>query len=83
MNAIVCAKYGSPDVLQLQQVERPTPRDNEVLIRVHATSVNFGDMMARNFKAITPRRFNMPLALLASGENIPGHQGSEDAHPGE
>lgn len=60
MNAIVYTKYGSPDVLQLQDVERPTLKDNEILIRVHATSVTFGDLMARNFKAITPRRFNMP-----------------------
>ena len=61
MKAIVYTKYGSPDVLQLQEVARPTPKDNEVLIRVHATSVNFGDTMARNFKAISPREFNMPF----------------------
>jgi NADPH:quinone reductase-like Zn-dependent oxidoreductase len=61
MKAIVSTEYGSPDVLQLKEVEKPTPKDNEVLIRVHATSVNFGDMMARNFKAITPREFNMPF----------------------
>lgn len=63
MKAIVCTKYGSPDVLQLKEVEKPVPRDNEVLIRVHATSVNFGDTIARNFKAITPREFNMPFLL--------------------
>ena len=55
MKAIVCTKYGSPDVLQLQEVEMPTPKDNELLIRVHATSVTFGDLMARNFRAISPR----------------------------
>jgi NADPH:quinone reductase-like Zn-dependent oxidoreductase len=61
MKAIVCTKYGSPDVLQLKEVEKPAPKDNEVLIRVRATSVNFGDTMARDFKAITPREFNMPF----------------------
>jgi NADPH:quinone reductase-like Zn-dependent oxidoreductase len=61
MKAIVCTTYGSPDVLQLKEVAKPTPRDNEVLIRVHATSVNFGDMMARNLRAISPREFNMPF----------------------
>ncbi len=43
MKAIVCTKYGSPDVLQLTEVEKPAPRDNEVLIRVHAASVNDWD----------------------------------------
>jgi NADPH:quinone reductase-like Zn-dependent oxidoreductase len=40
MKAIVCTKYGSPDVLQFKDVEKPTPADDEVLIRVHAASVN-------------------------------------------
>src|SRR5512146_279481 len=59
MKAIVREEYGSPDVLKLKEVAKPTPRDNEVLIRVHATSVNFGDLMARNFKGVSPREFNM------------------------
>ena len=63
MKAIVYTKYGSPDVLHLAEVEKPTPKDNEILVKVHATSVNYGDIAARNFKEITPQKFNMPLII--------------------
>lgn len=43
MNAVVFTRYGSPDVLELREVEKPTPKDNEVLIRVHAASLNDWD----------------------------------------
>src|SRR5437879_7580124 len=55
MKAIVCTKYGPPDVLQLKEVERPTPKDNEVLIRVQAAKVTTGDCELRKFK--------MPIGL--------------------
>ena len=43
MKAIVYHKYGSPDDLKLEEVEKPTPGDNEVLIKVHASSINDWD----------------------------------------
>ena len=50
MKAIVCTKYGSPDVLQLEDVEKPTPKDNEVLISIYAATVTAGDCEIRRFK---------------------------------
>ena len=76
MKASIYTEYGTPDVLHLAEVAQPTPRANEILIHIHATTVNFGDLMGRNFKAVTPRTFNMPFffwlpAKLAFGLNKP------------
>ena len=43
MKAIVCTRYGSPDVLHLREVPKPVPRENEVLVKIHAASLNAAD----------------------------------------
>jgi NADPH:quinone reductase-like Zn-dependent oxidoreductase len=69
MKAIVCTKYGPPDVLQLKEVEKPTPKDNEVLVIVHAASVNYPEWVS-----LRGRPFYMRLAYgpLKPKNTIPG-----------
>jgi NADPH:quinone reductase-like Zn-dependent oxidoreductase len=49
MKAVVCTKYGPPEVLQLREVVKPIPKDNEVLIKVYATTCHIGDVRVRSF----------------------------------
>ena len=68
MKAIVCTKYGPPEVLQIQEVAKPTPKDNEVLVRVHATTVHVGDVRIRSFDV---PRWQWLIARIALGLRRP------------
>jgi len=68
MKAIVYTKYGPPDVLQLKEIEKPIPKDNEVLVRVYATTVTLYDCWMRSSTA--PTGFGLPMRI-ASGIRKP------------
>jgi NADPH:quinone reductase-like Zn-dependent oxidoreductase len=63
MKAVVYTEYGPPEVLHLTEMETPAPAAGEILVRVRANSINYGDLIARNFRAVGPRTFNMPGPL--------------------
>ena len=62
MRAVTCREYGPPDVLQIEDVERPVPKVNEVLVAVHSTSVTSGDARMRAFKGAGI--FWLPMRLI-------------------
>lgn len=70
MKAIVCTRYGPPEVLQIQEVAKPTPKDNEVLIKVYATSVHRGDVRMRSLDIPGPH-WQMLLARIFLGIRHP------------
>ncbi|MFH2145428.1 MAG: alcohol dehydrogenase catalytic domain-containing protein, partial [Candidatus Omnitrophota bacterium] len=75
MKAVICTQYGPPEVLQIKEVKKPNPKDNEVLIKVYATSAHIGDTRIRRFDPFLVRlmfglfkpKKNLILGLEISG----------------
>ena len=69
MKAAVLTDFGPPEVLHVREVVAPVAKDShDLLIRVRATSVNFGDTLVRNFAAVSPRAFHMPWLFWLVGK---------------
>lgn len=73
MKAVIVAKYGSPEGLQIIDTDKPVPEDNEVLVRIQATTVTFGDAMLRRMKSPARLVFGLFMGGLGKGK-ILGHE---------
>jgi NADPH:quinone reductase-like Zn-dependent oxidoreductase len=60
-------EFGPPEVLHLEEAPQPVPKDNEVLVRVHAASVSFADRLVRNFRGTGAEQFHMPYLFWLLG----------------
>jgi len=69
MKAIVYNKYGPPDILELKEVEKPIPKDNQVLVKVHASSMNYGNLVLLKGEPFLAR---FAFGLLKPKYSIPG-----------
>ena len=74
MKAVICTKYGPPEVLQIKEVEKPFPKDDEVLIRIYASAVTDSDIFIRSsnvpFRVIIP--FRLMIGILKPRNEIVG-----------
>jgi len=71
MKAVVCSISGPPEVLQLKEVAKPTPKEDEVLIKVHAGTVTAGDVMLRKLHPL----LYLPMRLFGiKRKKISGHE---------
>jgi len=70
MKAIICTKYGLPDVLKLEEIQKPTPGDDEVLVEIHAASVTYSSVMGVTGEPFLGRLTGM--GLLKPKQKIPG-----------
>jgi NADPH:quinone reductase-like Zn-dependent oxidoreductase len=90
MKAIVCNKYGSPDVLRFEEVEKPIPKDNQVLVKVHASSLNYGNLvllkgepfLARFAFGLTKPKYPIPGGDIAGRVEAVG-KGVKQFKPGD
>ncbi len=76
MKAVVYTTYGSPDVLQLKEIAKPSPKDNEILIKIHAATVTSGDVRLRgsDFPPLFWLLARLLFGLFKPKKTILGHE---------
>lgn len=71
MKAVICTKYGSPEVLEIKEVEKPIPRENQILVKIFASAVNSGDVRVRSLDVEGAMKVLMRLVLGLSKPRKP------------